>query len=144
MMFNNADLWYETRRSMYMPSRSCNRLPASQGEHEGGVGLVPWSDGPGDRRNRFHGKGPTEAGPEWGVPRWWSRQRCEIAPSTHTEEMNITDRPCHGWGGYSPNPHCWGLGSTHASLCEIYARQSDSWDKSTSEYFRFPLPVSFH
>jgi hypothetical protein len=23
MMFNNADLWYETRRRMYVPSRSC-------------------------------------------------------------------------------------------------------------------------
>jgi hypothetical protein len=29
----------------------------SQGD-EGGVGLVPWSDGPGDGRNKFHGKGP--------------------------------------------------------------------------------------
>lgn len=47
MMFNNADLWYEMRRRMYVPSKSCNRLPVSRGGNEGGVGLVPWSGGTG-------------------------------------------------------------------------------------------------
>jgi len=47
MMFNSADLWYETRRRMYVSSRSCNRLPVSREGNEGGVGLVPWSGGTG-------------------------------------------------------------------------------------------------
>jgi hypothetical protein len=104
-------------------------------------------------KDKPHGKGPAEeaadAGPDWGVFIWWSRQRCEMAPSTHTEEItklpvNTTDRPCHGWGGYSPKPHSWGPGSTQASSGEIYWRRSDNWNKSSSEYFVFPLPVSFH
>jgi hypothetical protein len=62
----------------------------------------------------------------------------------HISCTNSPDGPCHGSGRQSPASHCGGPGSRPGpSMWDLWWTKWH-WDSFFSEFFGFPLSVSFH